>query len=1621
MELDFGSLFSCYAALGMEGVDKEKVQKVIYEMSKGSKYFENEQRKEAITKQKIEHLRAQCAKLTDNDISHFQKVAEKKILELEASRDLSKIWLHTDMDAFYAAVEILENPSLKGKPLAVGSMSMIATASYEARKFGVRAAMPGFIGCKLCPDLVFVRPNFERYTYYSDLTRKVFHRYDPNFVATSLDEAYLNITKVCIDRGITGEEVATELRGAIHQETGLTCSAGVAPNRMIAKVCSDINKPNGQFILPNDREAVTTFVSTLPIRKIGGIGKVTEQMLRQVLGISTCQEMLQKAAFLCALFSESSADFFISVGLGLGGTETPEQRLRKSISCERTFRSTDDCSLLFEKLDNLAENLADDMQKECLKGRTLTLKLKTAAFEVRTRATTTQNYINSKEDILIYARKLLKAELPLSLRLMGLRMSHLCDEKDDLSTQTQKTLHRFFCPPDNSTDNGANSLNITNTTGGDDYCTNVMTKVDYLEHDARTDDCMDDQALFSRENNLWVQEGRSSDNYSNDVASSSPLTFDGVGGKELDDDSSLKGKQTVEFDSHATRSNATTSASKPDQIFWKNGYICSLCGFELPPGFEEERQEHSDFHLAEMLQQEEAVDSTGPLSKERLAERPCSTTPTPKKQKLKSSKEGKHIPIDAFFHKEKLQGAALPSKATLEFEHGVSLRSAYVVPEDVQAAGFQIDADELASIVETRDTNKLILHGQLDGIADKLATSLTNGIVTDKDLLNQRQHIYGVNKFAETEIRSFWEFVWDALQDTTLIILTACAMISLVVGITTEGWPQGAHDGIGIVASILLVVSVTGTSNYQQSLQFRDLDKEKRKILVQVTRNGLRQRVLIDDLLPGDVVHLVAGDQVPADGIFISGFSALVDESSLTGESEPVFVIKDNPYLLSGTKVLDGSCKMLVTAVGMRTQWGKLIAVLTDGGDEETPLQTRLNGVANTIGKIGLFFAVLTFIVLSQGIIGQKYLDGLLLSWSGDDVLEILDHFAVAVTIVVVAVPEGLPLAVTLSLAFAMKKMMNDKAFVRQLAACETMGSATVICSDKTGTLTTNRMTVVKACICGNTMQVNKPQTPSSISSNFPEVAVETLLESIFNNTSGDVVTNQDGKYQILGTPTETALLEFALLLGGDCKEKQQGSKIVKVEPFNSTKKRMSTILELPGGGYRAHCKGASEMVLASCDKFIDERGCIVPLDDKTSSKLKDIIKTFSSEALRTLCLAYREMEETFSTQEEIPLQGYTCIGIVGIKDPVRPGVRQSVATCKSAGISVRMITGDNIDTAKAIARECGILTKDGIAIEGAEFREKTSEELLDLIPKMQVLARSSPLDKYTLVKHLRTTFNEVVAVTGDGTNDAPALREADIGLAMGIAGTEVAKESADVVILDDNFSTIVTVAKWGRSVYVNIQKFVQFQLTVNVVALLVNFSSACFTGDAPLTAVQLLWVNMIMDTLGALALATEPPNDNLMKKAPVGRKGKFITNVMWRNTVGQSLYQFAVMWYLQTQGKHLFGLEDYHTDIVLNTIIFNTFVFCQVFNEISSREMEDINVLRGMAENSIFLGVLAGTIFFQFILVQFLGDFANTMPLTQQQWLISVLFGFLGMPIAAAIKLIPIESHEKPDTHRTP
>ncbi|XP_043709969.1 LOW QUALITY PROTEIN: DNA polymerase kappa [Telopea speciosissima] len=691
------------AKAGMDGVDKEKVQRIVYEMSKGSKYFENEERKEAFIRQKVENMRARCAKLTTMDMSHYQMVADKRIFELEAARDLSKIWLHVDMDAFYAAVETLENPSLKGKPMAVGSMSMLSTANYEARKFGVRAAMPGFIACKLCPELIFVPIDFEKYTYYSDLTRKgryfifelelcprfqllvdliymfsflVFQKYDPNFMATSLDEAYLDITEVCKGRGISSGEVAEELRRGVYEETGLTCSAGVAPNQLLAKVCSDINKPNGQFVLPNDRMAVTTFISSLPIRKIGGIGKVTEHILRDVLEIHTCEEMLQKSAFLCALFSHSSIDFFLSVGLGLGKTDSPQTKLRKSMSSERTFSATNDEQFLYQKLADTAEMLANDMEKGGLRGRTLTLKLKTASFEVRTRAVSLQNYICSSQDILSHASKLLKTELPLSLRLIGLRMSQFNDEKRGLADRMQKTLMNFFTSGVSSEKAMSNNNSIGS--GVDD---------NHLMFDTKTGLPVDSQihhldAKHSNDLGDPSNSNQSSDTehgiFSNDACEMEKI-HEPLSNKSLakvvapnvisyvtqSQGSEMVESQTVSFFGQSKGNNmeggkervsltdkTILSSNQQEQPFWVDGYKCSLCGVELPPSFAEERQEHFDYHFAERLQKmESGHNSRYPSLKQRSI---CNSqiAKENRRKKLKSSpKDGKHLPIDLFFAK----------------------------------------------------------------------------------------------------------------------------------------------------------------------------------------------------------------------------------------------------------------------------------------------------------------------------------------------------------------------------------------------------------------------------------------------------------------------------------------------------------------------------------------------------------------------------------------------------------------------------------------------------------------------------------------------------------------------------------------------------------------------------------------------------------------------------------------------------------------------------------------------------------------------------------------------------------------------------------------------------------
>ncbi|KAL2591408.1 hypothetical protein AAZV13_12G010500 [Glycine max] len=680
---------------------------------------------------------------------------------------------------------------------------------------------------------------------------------------------------------------------------------------------------------------------------------------------------------------------------------------------------------------------------------------------------------------------------------------------------------------------------------------------------------------------------------------------------------------------------------------------------------------------------------------------------------------------------EKIRVALYVQKAALQFINAAGNRGGgSMLSKEIQEAGFGIEPDELASIVRSHDTKCLEHHEGVEGLARAVRVSLQQGVNTLD--VQHRQNVYGFNRHAENPPRSFWMFVWDAMQDLTLIILMVCSFVSVGVGILTEGWPKGMYDGVGIILCILLVVFVTSICDYKQSLQFKDLDKEKKNVSIQVTRDSKRQKVSIHDLVVGDIVHLSIGDIVPADGLFTSGFGLLIDESSLSGESEAVNVDQEKPFLLSGTMVQDGSAKMLVTSVGVRTEWGRLMDTLNEGGDDETPLQVKLNGVATIIGKIGLCFAIVTFMVLTGRFLCGKIAHHEITKWSLNDASSLLNFFATAVIIIVVAVPEGLPLAVTLSLAFAMKKLMNDKALVRHLSACETMGSASCICTDKTGTLTTNHMVVDKIWICQQTKAIKIGNSENVLKSSISEHISDLLLQSIFQNTGSEIVKGQDGRNKIMGTPTESALLEFGLLLGGDSKFYNDKYKIVKVEPFNSIRKKMSVLVALPDGTnkYRAFCKGASEIVVKMCEKVVNADGKVVQLNEQQRNSVTEVINGFASQALRTLCIAFKDIEGS-SGSDSIPEDKYTLIAIIGIKDPVRPGVKEAVKTCLEAGIVVRMVTGDNINTAKAIARECGILT-DGIAIEGPDFRNKSPQELMNIIPKIQVLINYCSLDGYS-------------------------------------------------------------------------------------------------------------------------------------------------------------------------------------------------------------------------------------------------------------------------------------------------
>ncbi|XP_078065872.1 plasma membrane calcium-transporting ATPase 2 isoform X2 [Mustelus asterias] len=1089
--------------------------------------------------------------------------------------------------------------------------------------------------------------------------------------------------------------------------------------------------------------------------------------------------------------------------------------------------------------------------------------------------------------------------------------------------------------------------------------------------------------------------------------------------------------------------------------------------------------------------------------------------------------------------------------------------------ESNHAGEFGCSLDELRSLMELRGPEAVQkiqdTYGDMNGFCRRLKTSPTEGLAGNPADLENRRLIFGRNFIPPKKPKTFLQLIWEALQDVTLIILELAAIISLGLsfyqppgerseicgsaagGVEDEGEAEaGWIEGAAILLSVICVVFVTAFNDWSKEKQFRGLQSRiEQEQKFAVVRGGQVIQIAVSELVTGDIAQVKYGDLLPADGILIQGNDLKIDESSLTGESDHVRKSADkDPMLLSGTHVMEGSGKMLVTAVGVNSQTGIIFTLLGAGGEEEekkdkkgqttederplpdapqppphavpsqplstsgsegaaganatdstnvslvngkmqdgnmensqnkakkqdgaaamemqplksaeggdgdekekkkggTPkkeksvLQGKLTKLAVQIGKAGLVMSAITVIILVlyfaiDTFVIQK------LQWLPECtpvyIQFFVKFFIIGVTVLVVAVPEGLPLAVTISLAYSVKKMMKDNNLVRHLDACETMGNATAICSDKTGTLTTNRMTVVQAYV-GDVHYKEVPDPDV-----LPTKSLDMLVNAISLNsayTSKILPPEKEvGLPRQVGNKTECGLLGMVLDLKRDyqtVRDHTPEEKLYKVYTFNSERKSMSTVIKMQDGSFRMYSKGASEIVLKKCANILNAAGEIRVFRPRDRDEMvKKVIEPMACDGLRTICIAFRDFpgnpEPEWDNENGI-LMDLTCIAVVGIEDPVRPEVPEAIRKCQRAGITVRMVTGDNINTARAIAIKCGIINpgEDFICLEGKDFNRRIrnekgeiEQERIDKIwPKLRVLARSSPTDKHTLVKGIIDSLHgerrQVVAVTGDGTNDGPALKKADVGFAMGIAGTDVAKEASDIILTDDNFSSIVKAVMWGRNVYDSISKFLQFQLTVNVVAVIVAFTGACITQDSPLKAVQMLWVNLIMDTFASLALATEPPNESLLMRKPYGRNKPLISRTMMKNILGHGIYQLTVIFTLLFAGETIFNIDSgrnaplHAPPSEHYTIIFNTFVLMQLFNEINARKIHgEKNVFDGIFRNPIFCSIVFGTFAIQILIIQFGGKPFSCIPLQVDQWLWCVVLGVGELLWGQVISSIP-------------
>ncbi|BFU23149.1 plasma membrane calcium ion-transporting ATPase, putative [Entamoeba histolytica] len=982
---------------------------------------------------------------------------------------------------------------------------------------------------------------------------------------------------------------------------------------------------------------------------------------------------------------------------------------------------------------------------------------------------------------------------------------------------------------------------------------------------------------------------------------------------------------------------------------------------------------------------------------------------------------------------------------------------------------YNIKGNELIDIIEHRNNEKYQRLGGIHGLCELLNVDEKKGIALNS--ITKRVQQFGNNLLPPAERQSFFEIWQDALGDQTLLILIASAVVSLILAfivphakkecssnIDTE--PPDYYEGIAILVAVFAVSLIGAWNDYSKQSKFIEIASKETDCSVKIIRDGVPMESTSSQLVVGDIVYLSVGDVLPADGIYLKGNGVRIDESEMTGESASVKKSEDNFVCLSGCTVTDGNGTMVVVAVGQNSQWGKLKGYVNKDKQRPTPLQERLDELAENIGKMGMFCAAVVFIVLTlwwfyKAITFTGYVQPddhcklcsptetnncVAAKFNWWRITDLVDYFIIAVTIVVVAVPEGLPLAVTVSLAYSMKQMMADNNLVRHLKACETMSNATCICCDKTGTLTENRMSVTNIWIGNEVMEVDQtnkiPITGELLHHLSVNIGINTSLSS--NITSSN---------QAIGNETDCALLLFLKKIAMSPSLIRSTNTISRQWVFNSENKRMDTVSD-----NCIYSKGAPEIIIGESMYYLNQNGEEAEFYEDQKDQINQIIDQWENKGKRVIALSYKKMEEkefqewnNTQSNEKINIKNTCLLAIVGISDPVRLEVPHAIDSCKNAGISVRMVTGDHVKTALAIAKECGIVGECqiidknyncsgnvDIAMMGKDFSLLSDEDVDRILPRLKILARCSPQDKQRLVERLLIS-GEVVAVTGDGTNDVPAFKEADVALAMGLRGTDVAKQAADIVILDDNFNSIVKAVIWGRCVYDNIRKFIQFQVTVNIVALaLCVIGSICQMGS-PLNSMQMLWVNLIMDTLAALALGTEKPTTDLLKRKPFKRTDSLLSKQMLIKIAIQVTYQLGILLTILFFGStfkfisapcgYISTIEDYpgkeyicndnkkHTiidvqedTITLQTIIFNTFVFCQIFNEVNSRRVNgETDVFKGIFTNYIFIGIELLQIIVQTSIVIFSGATFGVKPypgISLTQWGVCILLGLVSLPL---------------------